>query len=240
MTTLTHQAAKNALLRLMLPNDFALLQKDLEPVSLPLNKIIFETNQPISHVYFLESGIASVIIETTGKPGVEVGIYGREGMGGISVLLGVDRSPQKDFIQLDGSAYRIAVGPFNKALDKSPALHRLLLRYVHVFGLQTTLTAVANGTLVISQRLARWLVMYQDRADQSEFKITHAFLSTMLGVRRPGITEALHKFEDMGLIKTRPGRVKILDRAGLLKTAGPVYGVPEAEYARLFGPVPPD
>lgn len=196
--------------------------------------MLYEADQPAEYAYFLDSGIASIVAETGGSK-IEVGIYGFEGMGGISLLLDVDRTPFKHFMQVSGTGHRIAASALLDAIEASRPLHMFLLRYVQVFGLQTSLTAVANGTAFIGERLARWLLMYQDRLNRNDLKITHDFLATMLGVRRPGVTEAINQLEGEGLIKATRGRIQVLNRAKLLSRAGSSYGIPEAEYRRLIG-----
>ena len=113
----------------------------------------------------------------------------------------------------------------------------MLLRFVHIFMSQTAHTALVNGRSIVVERLARWLLMCQDRIDGDEVTITHDFLSTMLGVRRSSVTDALHLLESNQLIKAERGRIKILNREKLEATAGSAYGVPEAEFRRLLGPL---
>lgn len=237
----TQQSCRNQLLARLSADDFALLGRHLEPVDLAPHQVVFEPQTAIRHAYFLESGIASVIANVSRTSridvGIEVGIYGREGMGGTALLMGADRTPHRHLIQVAGRGHRIASKALLDATVASRSLHMSLLRFAHVFGTQTSATAVANATSVIGARLSRWLLMCQDRIDGSEVPITHAFVATMLGVRRPGITTAIHELEGEHLIKGQRGQITILDRAGLIRRAGASYGVPEAEYRRLIGPL---
>lgn len=225
---------RNRLLRVMTPEDFALVEPHLQPVALPKSKILIEPNTPIEYVYFPESGVASVVALNSDKRTVEIGIVGWEGVVGPSVILGVDRTPHQSFFQMDGAGYRIAATHLTQALDASRSLHSLLLRYIHVLTVQTAATAMSNGDSVLSKRLARWLLMCHDRVDGDELALTHEFLSLMLAVRRPGVTEAIHLLEGSGIIKARRANITILDRERLEETAGDSYGVPEAEYERLI------
>ena len=124
-----------------------------------------------------------------------------------------------------------------RLVEKSPSLRNILLRFVHVFMTQTAQTALVNGSSIIEERLSRWVLMCQDRLDAMEFPITHDFLSMMLGVRRSSVTDAVHLLEADLLIKATRGNIRILDRDRLVRAAGASYGVPEAKYRRLIGPL---
>jgi CRP-like cAMP-binding protein len=218
----------------MAPEDFARVGPHLEPIALPRGRVLIEPNQPIEHVIFPESGVASVVALGSDHRPVEIGIVGREGLVGPSVVLGVDRTPHQSFFQMEGAGYRVAIPHMIRAFEASPSLHDLLLRYIHVLMVQTAATAMSNGDSVLSERMARWLLMCHDRVDGDELALTHEFLSLMLAVRRPGVTEAIHLLEGTGIIKARRAHITILDRERLEETAGDSYGVPEAEYERLI------
>ena len=215
--------------------DFSCLQPRLERVLLPLRTPLVEPSALIEHVYFLEEGIASVVATTPQGRRIEVGIIGREGLTAPCVLLEADRSPHECFMQTPGAGLRIQVDDLRRAAAASAPLHRHLLRFVHAFMVQMGQTALANGSHVLEQRLARWLLMCHDRVDGDDLTITHESLSLMLGVRRAGVTEALRTLEDGRVIATKRGRVTVLDRVGLEGVAGDSYGLCEAEYTRLIG-----
>jgi CRP-like cAMP-binding protein len=225
--------SRNRLLASLSVRDRARLQPSLAIVDLPLDKVLEEANRPIENVYFPESGIASVVAGN-GVP-VEVGLIGREGMTGLSIVLGDDRSVNRTFVQAPGSALRLSANDLRLAMDRSRSLRVGLLRYAQVFLVQLGQTALANGRTRLEARLARWLLMAHDRFDKGAFPFTHRFLALMLGVRRPGVTVALHFLEGYGLIKARRGLITVIDRKGLEAHANGSYGVPEAEYERLFG-----
>ena len=189
-------------------------------------------NKPIKNVFFPEAGMVSVVANGARKKKLEVGIIGREGMTGLMVLLGNDRSPYQAYIQIAGSAQRIASDDLRSAMAKSPTLAGVLMRYVQAFMIQTTQTAISNGSGKLEERLARWLLMAQDRVDGDELPLIHDFLALMLGVRRPGVTVTLHSLEAQGLIKTNRGSISVLDREGLEEAANGTYGIAEAEYQR--------
>jgi CRP-like cAMP-binding protein len=225
----------NRLLLALSVQDFSRLEPQLERVPLPVGMRLVEPNTPIEHVYFLEEGIASVVATTPQGRRIEAGIVGREGLSGIPILLGADRTPQECFIQTAGEGLRIGADDLRRAMASSASLHQHLLRFVQAFMIQIGQTALANGCHTLEQRLARWLLMCHDRVDGDEVFTTHEFLSLMLGVRRAGVTDALKILEERGLISTKRGQVTVLDRAKLEAVAGDSYGVPEAEYARLIG-----
>jgi CRP-like cAMP-binding protein len=225
----------NRLLRKLRPADRALLLPHLEPVSLERREHLEIPHRPISHLYFMEHGIASVVTANDRDTPVEIGLIGREGMTGTAVILGNSSSPHSTFIQVAGSAMRIAVDPMRAALERSSGLRNFLLRYAHVLFVQTAHTAAANAKGSIEERLARWLLMARDRLDDEKLPLTHEFLSVMLGTRRPGVTEAVQALLKQGLIRTDRGVIFVIDREGLIKRAGRLYGAPEAEYRQQIG-----
>jgi CRP-like cAMP-binding protein len=165
---------------------------------------------------------------------VEVGLIGREGMTGLPVVLGDDRTPHSSYVQATGTAQCMPALDLANAMDKSRSLRDCLLKYVQAFGVQTTHTAICNARSRLDQRLARWLLMAHDRLGTDHMPLTHEFLSLMLGVRRAGVTEALQALKTKGLVAANRGQVTIQDRKGLERVAGTAYGIPESEYRRLF------
>jgi CRP-like cAMP-binding protein len=223
----------NGLLRLLPPGDVELIHADLEPVTLEVRHWMERPRQTIKHVYFPESGVTSVVALGKGDRRIEVGLFGREGMSGSTVVLGNDVSPHETYVQLAGEGQRISSDALRSAMNRSATLRVFLLHYVQVFMIQTAHTALANGRANLEERLARWLLMCHDRIDGDDLSLTHEFLALMLGVRRPGVTAALHELEQKGLIKAGRGSVRVADRDGLVLVANGSYGVPEAEYQRL-------
>jgi CRP-like cAMP-binding protein len=215
----------NRLLARLARADARLLEPYLEAVDLPVRKQLQARNRRVERVYFPDSGIASVV--ANGDTPIEVGMIGRDGMTGITVLLGDDeRAQHETYMQIGGKGRCLPADRLREAIAKSSALHQVFLRYVQVFLRQTTETALANGRGKIEERLARWLLMAHDRVDGDELKLTHEFLAVMLGVRRSGITTALLELERKGLIAHRRSFVTILDREGLEEGSNGAYSGP--------------
>lgn len=232
---ITQSEAGNQLLRRLSADDFSRLAPHLSMIDMPVPTVLQAAHTRIDTVYFLTSGMASVVRQLDRKQQIEIGVYGAEGVSGTALLLGVDQTPHDHFMQIDGAGLRLSAERFEEFIAHCPRAHTLFLKYAHVFNMQTSETAVANGIGVLEKRLARWLLMCQDRVPANQIKITHEFLSTMLGVRRAGVTEAINAIEGKDVIRARRGLVTVLDRAKLVDLAGIIYGAPEAEYARLFG-----
>ena len=224
----------NTLLAKLPKSDFELLKSKLEWKDLVMEEVLQEPNKQVEYVYFPTSGICSVIAENVEGVQAETGLIGREGFVGLSIVLFADQAPSKVIVQSAGRALRISRAKLLKAIAERPSLQAPLLRFVHTFNVQISQTAVANGRYTINQRLARWLLMCQDRVDSHEFPMTHKFLSVMLTVRRAGITDALTLLEGLKCIRALRGRILITDRKVLEKIAGAAYGIPESEYRRLL------
>jgi CRP-like cAMP-binding protein len=215
--------------------DLHLLQAHLAPVTLALGQVLETPDKRVDAVYFPEAGFASVVAVQKGDTKVEVGLIGREGMTGLTIVLGNHRAPHETYMQAAGRGQCIKTPALRKAMQASPSLQGLMLKYVQVFMVQTAQTAVANARAKIEERLARWILMAHDRLDGASLPLTHEFLSLMLGVRRAGVTEALHALEALKLIRSGRGQIVVLNRKGIERKAGNAYGAPEAEFRRLIG-----
>jgi CRP-like cAMP-binding protein len=226
---------QNKLLAALPDADLSLVLPKLEAVSLELRQQLEAPNKPIQYVYFIESGIGSVVANGPRRNDAEVALFGREGMSGTAVTAGDTQSPFETFFQVKGLAFRIGVEDFRSTLKQSPTLKRLCTAYVRAQNIQTSYTALVNAQSKLEERLARWLLMIHDRIDGEGFETTHEFIADMLAVRRPGVTVALHLLEGKGLIRSNRGEVLIRDRQGLIELAGASYGVPEREYERIMG-----
>ena len=230
-----HSSIRNRLLAALAPDVFARLQSHLHKVDLPLREVLVEPDVPTEYVCFLEGGIGSLIATSADGEQIEVGHVGWEGMSGAHVLFGTDLTPNKTFMQIEGTGLRISVSDLRSVLEAEPSLRDLLMRYVHSYEIQLSCSALANGRYSISERLARWLLMCHDRVEGDDLPLTHEFLSLMLGVRRSGVTNELHVIEGMGVIRATRGHIRVADRTGLEEIAGGCYGLPEREYERLIG-----
>jgi CRP-like cAMP-binding protein len=224
---------RNALLRAMAPEDFLRLRPHLEPVQLRQGEILATPSEQIQYAYFFEDGLSSEIAINPQGEKIEVGCVGYEGMTPVAVLYGVDQSPGQSLMQSSGSAWRIPTAVLQNAMDKSPALRGLLLRFAHVMAIQAAQAALSSGRYELSHRLSGWLLKCQDRLGD-KIDITHDSLALILGVRRAGITTALHVLEGDLAVRSDRGRITVRNRETLMKGAGGCYGVPEAEYRRLI------
>jgi len=198
-----------------------------------LRQPLEQPDEDIPHVYFITSGIVSVVARSSAHESLQIGLIGSEGMTGAAIVMANHRSPNEAFVQLAGTAQRISTQDFRNAIDQSPELNRIVLHFAHVFHTQVAHTALANGRATIEERLARWLLMVHDRIAGDETELTHDFIALMLGVRRPGVTDALHTLEGKAVLRSTRGVVRIIDREGLEALATGTYGVPEGEYRRL-------
>ncbi|WP_394888780.1 Crp/Fnr family transcriptional regulator [Mesorhizobium sp. AaZ16] len=228
---------RNGLLRRLSPKDLALIEHELVFCDLPLRMVLEERKAPIEYVYFLEEGIGSVVAKTPKGRDTEVGLIGFEGMTGAGVVLGDDFPTHECYVQLAGAAYRLPTRALLSALSQSPTLRPFLLRYVQALHIQTGYTALVNARSKLEERLARWLLMCDDRVMGEKLTITHEFLSVMLGVRRPGVTVALQILEGKGFIRANRGEILLRDREGLIELTDGAYSEPEAEYLRLVGEI---
>lgn len=226
----------NRLLQLLSRSDAALLKPYLRPIELAFRQRLEAANRAIPAVYFLESGLASVVsVSRTGRPRAEVGIIGREGMTGRACVLGLACTLQDTFVQVPGRALSIAVPDLRRAMVASRSLTAHLLRYVYCFSVQAECAALANAEGTLEERLARRLLMAHDRIEGNNLTLTHELLSLMLCTRRAGVTQALHRLEGRGLIAIQRKMISIVDRAGLEAASAGLYGIPEGEYESVFG-----
>ena len=225
---------RNRLLHKISLEDWDLIGPHLETVTLKDRQILEVPSKPITHAYFLEAGVASVVAVDAQDHRIEVGVIGFEGITGVPLIMGDNRSQHSTYMQIGGSGHRIAAEALRAALDKSESLRNLMLKSAQGFMIQTAQTALANGRAKLEQRLARWLLMAHDRLTTDAVPLTHEFLAVMLGVRRAGVTVAIHGFERRGLVTTRRGQLTLVNRAGIEQIAGSFYGTPEAELKRLL------
>jgi CRP-like cAMP-binding protein len=202
--------------------DLRLLEPKLEAVDLPVRKQLHPRNKRVEHVYFPAGGIASVV--ANGPHALEIGIIGRDGMTGVALVMGIDEPPRHEtYMQVAGNGHRLSADHLREALEASANLRNLLLQYAHAFMTQMADTALSNGRHKIEERLARWLLLADDRLDDHEIPLTHEFLGVMLGTTRPGVTIALKELERRGWITNRRGVTTILDRKGLARSSNGAY-----------------
>jgi len=228
------ESVANRLLAALPPDELIRLRPHLELVDLPLRQTLSKPGRVIDHAYFPVHGMVSLVAPLSDGAFIEVGVIGREGCVGSTVLHGVDTYPAEAMVQVAGSALRIGVKTLQREAARSGALMGLLLRFTHVLHIQVTQTAACNGRHILQERLARWLLTTRDRVDGDALPLIHEFLGMMLGARRAGVTVAIGALKSAGLVRNSSGEITILDRPGLEAAACECYRVVKAEYARLL------
>ena len=224
----------NHLIDLLPRNDRLRFIGACENIELPLEQVLCEPGKPTKYVYFPTDGFISLIAVVKGSPGVKVGMVGREGMLGVQLALGVATAPLHALVQGTGTAWRIGTRAFKAELAASPALQNELHRYLYVLMAQLAESTACVRFHQIGPRLARWLLMSQDRSRASSFEVTQEFLAYMLGVRRVGITAAAGALQRNGLIAYSRGKLTVLDRKGLEQAACGCYAADQKTYAELL------
>ena len=225
---------ENHLIALLSRRDRSRLLALGEPFELVLGDVLCEPGKLASHVYFPTEGFISLLTTASGSPGLEVGMVGTEGMLGSHLALGVATCPLCAMVQGSGVATRIEAKAFRGELGKSPSLQRILGHYIYVLMAQQAAAAACLRYHLIGPRLARWLLMSQDRAHSPAFRVTQEFLAHMLGVRRVGVTAAARALYRTGLIDYHRGDLKVLDRAGLEAAACGCYAADRRSYDALL------
>lgn len=219
-------AIHNAILAALPRKQYLKLRAKLSPVTLVFGKVIYERNAPMRDVYFPDACLVSLLTVVDGHMALEVGMVGSEGMVGSALALGAQRSPVRALVQGGGPALRMSRPAFLRALRQSPALQRGVHGHIRVLMGQLTQTAACNRFHVVQARLARWLLMTRDRVGSAELPMTQKFLSSMLGVRRVGVTEAASALKKRKLIEYNRGSIRILDHAGLEAASCSCYEPP--------------
>jgi len=205
-----------------------------ETVHLAFADVLYTPGEAIDHVYFPTGSFISLIMPIDASCSLEVGLVGDEGMFGVPLVLGVDVSPVRAVVQGAGSALRIDAARFRRELGHSQPLQRRMDRYAVVRYTQLAQTAACTRFHVVESRLARWLLMTQDRAHATSFHITQEFLALMLGVRRVGVTTAASSLQQRRLIRYSRGNIRVLDRSGLKAASCGCYKADRDSYARIL------
>ncbi|MBD2101095.1 Crp/Fnr family transcriptional regulator [Leptolyngbya sp. FACHB-261] len=206
----------------------------LEPVSLELKWVFYESNQPIDYVYFIQRGVGSLLTPMANGSAVEAATVGNEGIVGLPVFLGAARTPDRAVMQVPGEGLRLNAEVFRAELNRNGALYSLLQRYTHALMVQMAHSAACNRLHSIEQRCSRWLLMTHDRVRSDQFQLTQEFLAQMLGVRRAGVSEVASVLQRSGLIRYTRGQITVLDRPGLEAVSCECYQVVKAEFDRLL------
>jgi CRP-like cAMP-binding protein len=230
-----HGRAGNRLLGALPATDLDRFLDGCDSVALEFADLLYSPGQRLTHVYFPTASFISLIMPVDEAASLEVGLVGDEGMFGSSLALGVDASSMRAMVQGAGAAWRMDAASFLSELARSPALQREIDRYVYVQLTQLAQTAACTRFHVVEERLARWLLMTQDRAHAKAFHVTQEFLALMLGVRRVGVTKAAGALQKRGLIRYVRGDVTVLDRRGLQAASCGCYQADRASYQRILG-----
>lgn len=226
---------QNKILAALPGEEYDRLLSHLTPVSLPLGESLYETEDRIKYVYFVNTGVVSLVTHLKEGSGVEVGLVGNEGMVGLSIALGDDVSPSQAIVQIADGAMRMEASALRDELKGGGLLHTLLLRFTMATLKQVSQSAACNRSHHVAERLARWLLTCHDRVEGDELRLTQEFIAEMLGTRRAGVSEAAGILQGQGLIRYSRGHITVTDRAGLEEFACECYGVVKAEYDRLLG-----
>ena len=228
------EPVRNRLLGSLPGDEYERILPYLEPVHFEQRQALFEQEERISHVYFPETMVVSLVSRMRDGATVEVGTAGCEGMAGLPVFLAGDSSSTRAFAQIPGYAVRMEAEAFTRLTAAPGPFHQTLLRYTQAFLTQVAQTAACNGAHLVEQRCARWLLMTHDRVAGDQFPLTHEFLAFMLGVRRAGVTVAMRKLQDAGLVAYTRGQVEILDRAGIEDASCECYATVRTHFDRLI------
>ena len=219
----------NRLLATLPKNEYKRLLPKLKTVNLILGDTLYEPGDAIKYVYFPNDSIISLISELSETSGLEVGMVGNEGMAGLAVFMGVNSSPTRALVQGKGTAMRMSSAAVRTEANRLGSLHHLLHRYSHSLLAQVSQTSVCNRFHLVDARLARWLLMTNDRLAAKEFPLTQEFLSTMLGVRREGVSKAAGALQASQLIRYSRGVITILNREGLKAKSCQCYSIIKGE-----------
>lgn len=232
--SLASDSRQNTLLAALPDAEWERWAPHLEPVGMPLGKVLYESGSRVTHVYFPTTSIVSLLYVMEDGSSAEIAVVGHEGIVGISLFMGGESTPSRALVQSAGQGFRLKADlmlqEFNRA---GPVLH-LLLRYTQALITQMSQTAVCNRHHTLDQQLCRWLLLSLDRLDSKELVMTQELIANMLGVRREGVTEAAGHLQQCGLIEYHRGHITVLNREGLEKRTCECYAVVKSEYDRLL------
>jgi CRP-like cAMP-binding protein len=224
-TTPDGRPVANRILLSIPDNEFLAIGPHLEPVALPRHSILHEPSEKLNFAYFPNAGLISLVVAMEDGKTVEAAVVGNEGAAGIPSAVSLTRSPLREVVQIAGEGFRVKVSTLQDVLKSAPEFQMMLSRYAVIQGIQVAQTAACNRLHDVEQRLARWLLMAQDRVDGGSILITHDFLATMLGTDRPSVSLAAGILQKKKNIEYSRGAVKILSRKKLEGSACECYGV---------------
>ena len=219
------KAVRNKLLLAVPDEEFRSIRSHLQFVNLPHHFTLHEPHQTLQFAHFPNEGLISLVVELKDGRSVEAGLLGNERASGMAAILGLSRSPLREIVQIAGDGFRVTVDALKELLQSTPALQAILNRYAAGLAMQVAQTAACNRLHKIEERLARWLLIAQDRLDSGLVPITHDFLATMLGTDRPSVTVTAGILQTKGLIAYTRGSVMILNRKKLERFACECYAL---------------
>ena len=225
---------QNRLLAALPPHIYEILLPQLELVTMPLGKVLYESGYVMRYVFFPVDCIVSLLYVMENGASAEISVVGNEGVIGISLFMGGESTSSRALVQSAGQAYRLSDKHFKDVVNRHVAMLQLMLRYVHALITQMAQTAVCNRHHSIDQQLCRWLLLSLDRLPSNQLSMTQELIANMLGVRREGVTEAAGKLQRLGVIEYRRGQITVLDRPKLEELCCECYAVVKAETDRLL------
>ncbi|PXW26407.1 Crp/Fnr family transcriptional regulator [Paraburkholderia caballeronis] len=224
----------NHLLAVLPLAEWSRLSPHLVLVDMPLGQVVYESGDRLNSVYFPTTSIVSLLYVMADGASAEIAIVGNEGVVGVALFMGGETTPSRAVVQSAGKAYRLEARILKEEFHRAGPVQRLLLRYTQALITQMAQTAVCNRHHSIDQQLCRWLLLSVDRLPSNKLTMTQELIANMLGVRRPGVTEAAMKLQEAGLIRYNYGHIEILDRPGLEKRVCECYDVVKREFDRLL------
>jgi CRP-like cAMP-binding protein len=235
MTSTSSFAGENHILKAFDEDTIRRLTPHLERVELSLGEYIFHANTKITHAYFPERSVVSLVATTSKGESSEIAVIGREGLVGWQITMGTSYSPYECMIQIADGGYKLPARVLLEEFRRSDTAHDIVLAFVNKLMVQMSQTTLCNGRHTVEERLCRWLLMSHDRVDGDEIGLTHEFLSVMLGVTRVSVTIAARSLQAIGHISYTRGKITITDRKGLVEGSCECYTIVQREYDRPFG-----
>jgi CRP-like cAMP-binding protein len=224
-TNTAGKPVSNKILLAIPDNEYRVIRPYLEYLSLPSHLTLQEPTEKVTFLYFPNAGLISLVVPMADGQSVEAGVVGNEGAAGMPIAVGLARSPVREIVQIAADGFKVRADVMPSTLKSAPQLQAILTRYAVVQGMQVAQTVACNRLHHIEQRLARWLLMAQDRVESALVAMTHDFLATMLGTNRPTVSHAAAILEKRKGIEYRRGSVKIVNRKNLEACACECYGV---------------
>jgi CRP-like cAMP-binding protein len=231
---ITQSPKKNSLLAALPDSEFELLLPHLEPIAMPLGKVMYESGDTMNHAYFPTTSIVSLLYVMESGASAEISVVGNEGLVGISLFMGGGSTPSRAVVQSAGQGFRLNSRVVKEQFDKAGALMHLFLHFTQALITQMSQTAACNRHHSLDQQLCRWLLLSLDRLPGPNLLMTQELIANMLGVRREGVTEAAGKLQRAGLMRYTRGKIEVLDRLGVEERCCECYKVIKDEYDRLL------